>query len=110
MGHAPVMYIIVRYVKGMPANLTNAEQASLNKRQAAKLEKANGNVDKASADVEERKIQISSAKSALEKLNESMKTAKETLRQKTADRNDILEQLRGELESKQKPGKPRDSS
>ncbi len=92
----------------MPAKLTDAEEASLNKRQTAKMEKANASVEKASADVEELKSGIASAKSALEKLNESMKIAKDTLRQKTADRTDLLEQLRGELESKRKLGKRTD--
>ena len=87
----------------MPVNLTNAELASLTKRQTAKLEKANANVDKASANVEELKGAIANAKSAAEKLNESMKNAKETLRLKTADKNGLVEQLRAELESKQKP-------
>ncbi len=86
-------------------SLTTAEQASLNKRQTAKLDKATANMEKASADLEELRRGIASAKSALEKLNESMKHAKETLQQKTADRNDLVAQLRGELGSKQKPGK-----
>ncbi len=91
----------------MPS-LTAVEQERLTKRQAAKMEKATAGVETASADVEELKSQIAAAKSALEKLNESMNNAKDTLRQKTADRTDLVEQLRGELESKRKLGKRTD--
>ena len=85
--------------------LSAAEHASLTKRQAAKLEKASAGVEAAAADVEESKTHIAAAKSALEKLNASLANAKDKLRQKTVDRNDLVEQLRGELGSKRKPAK-----
>ena len=93
----------------MPS-LTATEQASLTKRQAAKLEKANTGVETSAGAVGELKSQIAAAKSVLEKLNDSMKNAKETLQQKTVGRNDLVEQIRGDLESKQNAVKRRDKS
>ena len=80
----------------MPA-LTKSEAECCSKRQTARIEKADANIEAQHQKIRDINNEVANTKSSLMKLQGSLKNAKEALRQKNAEKRDVLEQVKGEL-------------
>ena len=96
-------------IKTMPS-LTKSEAERCSKRHTAKIEKADANVQAQDQKIRDINKEIADTKASLMKLQGLLKNAKETPRQKHAEKRDVLDQIKGEIKESKSPEKSKSMS